>query len=567
VFLHSCSERGAKAREAVNAALQSVVAANAAFRQTWVSFSAGGHFNDEEKQRLSDRLDEVDARAHAEAEQHQAKLVEMEAEQKARVEAALADFEAAYALNMEDVMLLEGLRHRQGAATTEVRILLSQLTMQQTEIDERIAELRAMLPSSGSSPTSDEPLPMRMLKALNHLRKLLLRRAQFLDVLASTGIPRGEIAVALDPDIPGGEDGKSAEAAGEQVPPEPVMKGVYAVREKHEARMVEHCKQYYDKKGEREPTRQALIPLTFEEHKQKLGDALSGLMQRSEDDRMKAIKAFRQQLHTLERQVLNRLGPAVLDDVTNTCRSAVDRTTSKLEAGYRSLSADLVKKRDLHQQSLKPSLRNPSCQPELLALEQAEANRSEAAHRHWTEKRSTLLQAETDMAQTLLRRLVHLPELMLKLLDATVYEVDLIPSEEPPEEIHYALKKKMRMDQREARLARSEDEDAEGRPFSVHVWPGLPLNELTPSAAGVNADQLESDAEKPTTSAELSSIVTKGHRAVIAARDRIYNSYKAYFLERVVELARSSDSALSEERQWKVIWDKLVASAKVGGTA
>ena len=26
-----------------------------------------------------------------------------------------------------------------------------------------------------------------------------------------------------------------------------------------------------------------------------------------------------------------------------------------------------------------------------------------------------------------------------------------------------------------------------------------------------------------------------------------------------------SDAALAEERQWKLIWDKLVASSKVGG--
>ena len=61
--------------------------------------------------------------------------------------------------------------------------------------------------------------------------------------------------------------------------------------------------------------------------------------------------------------------------------------------------------------------------------------------------------------------------------------------------------------------------------------------------------------------------MTRGHRAVIAARDRVYSAYKSYYVSRVAEVARSCDAAMSEEQQWKVIWDKLVATSKVGGVA
>lgn len=143
-----------------------------------------------------------------------------------------------------------------------------------------------------------------------------------------------------------------------------------------------------------------------------------------------------------------------------------------------------------------------------------------------------------------------------------------MPTKDPPEEIHYVLKKKMRIDQRMAKLALSEDPDAEGRPFSVHEWPGIPLLELTPASAGVEAEDVPPpDAEEspPALSPGMSSNLTRSHRAVISARDKVYNAYKAYYVERATEIARASEASLSDERQWKLVWDKLVAACKVGG--
>lgn len=99
----------------------------------------------------------------------QARLIELEEEHSRDAELALTEFEASFHLNMEDVSLLEGLRTLQGAATTEVRILLSQLSMQQADIDERISSLRAMLPSaatrgSGEASGEEEPLATRLLQ-------------------------------------------------------------------------------------------------------------------------------------------------------------------------------------------------------------------------------------------------------------------------------------------------------------------------------------------------------------------------------------------------------------------
>lgn len=93
-------------------------------------------------------------------------------------------------------------------------------------------------------------------------------------MLQSTGIPAADIALTLDPP-PNSEAAKGATTTASTTS-EPLMQGVLAVRKKHEANLVEHSRAYYDTKGDRPPTRLTLIPPTFEEHKQKLEDALSG---------------------------------------------------------------------------------------------------------------------------------------------------------------------------------------------------------------------------------------------------------------------------------------------------
>jgi hypothetical protein len=67
---------------------------------------------------------------------------------------------------------------------------------------------------------------------------------------------------------------------------------------------------------------------------------------------------------------------------------------------------------------------------------------------------------------------------MLSLLDAVVAQEDLVPADEPPEEVHHALKKKLRMETRDMALDSTQDAKQEGREFMTHLWPGLPLKQM-----------------------------------------------------------------------------------------
>lgn len=291
-----------------NAMLQSILKVNSDFRNSWLEFVKGGNFNEDElhaeelhngpkpQEGFTRRLGLVDEDAAAETQRQQEHLVGLQAEQVKRMQSAMSEMEVAMAVNMEDVQLLEGLKLRQGAATAEVRILLSKCAMQESAIGEQVTRLQRLLPSAGAKASasgeqaegSDAPLPMRVMQAsvapaphlcppdrnvathphqsphahgrsspdpssrkqaLDSLCKLLLERAHFLAVLQSTGIPFGQIPLSLEPPS---EEAAVAEDPSPEI--EPMMDGVRAVRQRHEAEMIAYCVAYYEAKV-RDPAR------------------------------------------------------------------------------------------------------------------------------------------------------------------------------------------------------------------------------------------------------------------------------------------------------------------------
>ena len=101
--------------------------------------------------------------------------------------------------------------------------------------------------------------------------------------------------------------------------------------------------------------------------------------------------------------------------------------------------------------------------------------------------------------------------------------------------MHFALKKKIRMEARE----KTADPPAEGRPFPRRAWDALPAAELTvgdraeksPSADGAEAEAEPSPPAPapPSPPVGPTSNVTRAHRAVVGARDAVYAKYHVAF--------------------------------------
>ena len=623
-FVAAITERFERLQGGAAGLLKSVQAMNHEFDASWKLFTDGGNFNQTESERFRERLSKLDDAAAAAAAAQQERLQSAQESQMESADTARTEFLETLKLNLEDIALMEGLKLRQGKATAEMRIELSRSSMQHTAIDEQVEALKRLLPTRGSTPaaaaassaaaaaaasrpgtadasrpgTADAMLsaddegdgeeeseakdPMggqlsrQLLAAVDLLRKQLLERAKFLQVLKSTTIPTGAIDKALDPPLEGAEP----VATDSGVRPElaALMPQIEQIRHKHEVELVSYCKAYYADKADREITRPNHIPASLDEHKVKLADILGGFVQKAAKERVEAVHELRLQLLVIVR-VLNLVPPALFEDVTAGVRAAALKAAEAREEGTRSLFADLQRKRELHQHALKPSLRNPSSQPELLALEQAEASRSDTAIEAASKLRADLLASETAHGATALSRMLRCTEMLLQLFDATLMGDDLVPADEPPEDIHYGLKKKMRMEARAAAVGASNDEIPEGRPFPRHAWASLPLGELEPTAAGVvdpaaeaaspagveaeggdeGGDEGAGGAE---TSEKLMSNFTRLHRTTATARDRVYAAYRMYYQQRVLELAKACDSTLSDERQWAHNWTKMVSMLK-----
>ena len=116
-----------------------------------------------------------------------------------------------------------------------------------------------------------------LLGCVDMMRILLLERANFLEVLKSTGI-----LSAIDTTILAlGEEGEArAASAGRRPELVPLMPSIAAIRE-HEAELLSFCEAYYADKGERLITRPGHIPPTVAEHKAKLGKVLDGWPRRT----------------------------------------------------------------------------------------------------------------------------------------------------------------------------------------------------------------------------------------------------------------------------------------------
>lgn len=86
-------------------------------------------------------------------------------------------------------------------------------------------------------------------------------------------------------------------------------------------------------------------------------------------------------------------------------------------------------------------------------------------------------------------------------------------------------------------------------------------------AAGdiVTAPSDSAEGSKPESSPAMSSNLTRCHRAVISSRDRAYAAFKTHFTSRIGDVVRTCNAELSQEQQWKIIWDKMVMQSTVSG--
>lgn len=638
---------------------------DATFAATWHDFDVGGSFHTVERDRFLERLDEQTKEAEAEAAAAGEKAAELFEAQLARAEEAMGAFRAVLELNMEDVKMLEGLRLRQGQASADMRLVSTASAAQQAAIDTAIARAGSLLSSlagggnaameagtaagAGGAALSAEAAAavgecgggpaLDAMWSLDALRVMVMQRARLLEVLGSSTVPKSLPAISLEP-LREGEAAPQPPAAPAPMPGSGVLAegtlraAIDAVRTRHEAGLLTYVQEYYTAKGERSISRPSLIPASMDEFRLKVGAMLAEMVDKAQADRVEATIAFRQQLASLK-HTLAHFGPAVFETVAAGCRAAAAHAAASIEASDAPVAAELLHRRESHRLALKPALRNPANKAQRLALEQAEAERHEAAIAAATELRAALRASEQRHADALLRRLPHTAAVVLGLLDGTLQPEDISEAEAPPPpDRHYGIFKQMRIQARQEAIAASEDPPMAGRPFKAHTWPGIPLRELVapveegqasstageqpgvaPSAPGAEAGKEGAKAGKEGAQAgkegakagnegtktgkeatkagkegakagkegvkagkvggqagkegaeagteggeevspPLTGCLARPQRLAMAARDRVYTSYRMHFEEQLQAIAKAADETIRAQRLWAANFTK-----------
>ena len=108
-----------------------------------------------------------------------------------------------------------------------------------------------------------------------------------------------------------------------------------------------------------------------------------------------------------------------------------------------------------------------------------------------------------------------------------------------------------------AELSKSLPEEVLGKDFGKSVEGGDDQNE-DDGAAGQGAGD-DADGAAAAEAEAVTSNYTHPHKAVVAARDRIYSAYKKEYADALKQCSDTFSELLAKEQLWEENWQKMVA--------
>mmetsp|Transcript_26469 Transcript_26469/g.43335 ORF Transcript_26469/g.43335 Transcript_26469/m.43335 type:complete len:1527 (+) Transcript_26469:112-4692(+) len=189
------------------------------------------------------------------------------------------------------------------------------------------------------------------------------------------------------------------------------------------------CQDYHKNRKERQVTRPARIPPTFEEHVLKVENTVRALNESAANFRSTRIKGLRGLIARLG-LCLQQVPSVVFGDILATYEGQVERERRIMDTQYGKSKEKLEAKRSEHQVALHPRLANPNFSKELEDICSAEDKRGAELLAISKLYLQTLTEKETALAADFLRRIVHSQSVLNVLFDTTVMSEDLIKTEE-----------------------------------------------------------------------------------------------------------------------------------------
>eukprot|EP00941_MAST-03F_sp_MAST-3F-sp1_P006034 g6034.t1 len=353
---------------------------------------------------------------------------------------------------------------------------------------------------------------------------------------------------------------------------------------------------------------------------------LEGQKEKATQQREDATRLLREQVTRLHNDVLVKVLPHTLADVAARCKLEVERLTAKERNELEDLHLDWMGEREAHKRRLKPQLSNPNHVKALEELIESEKQRCDESRGHIEKVRQHCLTVEVDQSKVFFKRLLHLSQEVLPLLDSILCYEDFkaLPGDETIVKERRSLRRLRRGQRREERgdggvpLETSErstesmggdggegemgEEDdsgggeakatlGEGRCRRRRVWKGLRKSKIKlgievgeggsneeadfekredgeeeekeeKEEDGVKDDDDGGNDEDDEYTPELTSTLTPTQRTLMRARLKEYTDYCAYFQTKTKEMDQTMKSMIEEENQWEENWKKMLGYLK-----
>jgi len=534
------------------------------------TFEDGGLYNLAAVEATKARLQSSVQQAHVDLESQENSTEDTEEQAKQKVDAAMQSFDAITPAHIQDLEVLEAIDAALNHASSALRMEVARSTEAGSRITERLQALEEAI-SSGANSTCQS-----LLHSIDDLRSLILPRTMYLGCLVSKmslepvdTLLKDEGPQVAAAEIPSGKDKTPKDKAGKPESELHLNQVTEKIVEECRSRLTKVCEEYYSAKDSgREITRPDRILVTVKDMKAKNEAILVKLHDQAEQHLTSAVTEVKSQVLQLSR-TLEKAAFVALNTLVQEIVSTVQRDCLGLSEPFDKAFDEAVRAKKRNSKLLRPGLQNPHMASALQELCDQEQKRALDVTSSNKEHMKKILRAIQTQSSFVHGRLEDAVSILLKLVDGCVLPRDIpLVTPEEAELIGFKPKSVLKLNAIEKSLREEAvRHDVEGRPFKRRETGGLDAGALTLKGLGLDVEMLsetlgfseedlaEFTKEKPLQSTGMTYLETASGRAVIIARDKLFQTMKeamgtlaAHYRTQLQERARE-EAAFAREWQ------------------
>jgi len=575
--------------------------------------SAAGDYSEFEYQELQTQLAELNHKIEGSVKAREERIEELERKQSAAL-AGEVEFMSSFEHSLQELSLREAIGMKYGAPrrNAQERLRTEQTcdTNSADAVDVLLDQLQSLCADTKTATerggsallTSSPPRSAVIRENLKALRRLLFRRAQYLEFLPKPGSVNWELKVAAEALSRRQDVSAMRKAVPSFVPTlaETMQIAVDAMEERCRA----ETRKLYEDEGKQDTLGAEGVPDALQEWLTKSQKSILG----EEGYRDKSRRRLRSQVERLELIIAKEpvppnpsvlgAGAAILEESSARALFAAGNAIAAREKSFQARLDVWEAAKTTHRNRLRPQIGRPDASKELSALCSLESSRCQEVMQAIAEAKRELVLGQVEHAKDFVAHISEHTASALTLMDTLVLSDDLgyLPGDELVEKKRKNLKRLKKMQRTleqpaaeqegegadQGRLVPSSYEKPDGRHCPQRTWTPLPVSQLrqlfekhsvvvepepsdpshgTSVQVGVGESEIrdwidllsdEFGTEGP------QSIVTTAHRQVVRARDSNWDFFIKDLDTNFSRLEIHFGGLQEEEQKWQGTWMGLV---------